>query len=104
MSDLSGLFLAVEIFFIVALIASVFFAPKWIKEIGLMALVFAIFFSVQGFHIVFRIAEMNGEELTNTISHPVLYGGFKVIVLQLCWGLAVYFFSLILRIATKKRK
>lgn len=71
-------------------------APKWVREIGIAALVVSIFWTLCGLYQIFDAVQMFGD-----ISFPVICGGLKVALISTFYGLIVYFISLIIRIIQK---
>ena len=73
-------------------------APAWVKEIGIAALVFGIFYQVAG------ILQMLGFLQESPETGPgIIYGGLKVSFIPTLYGMVIYFVSLILRIVQKPR-
>ena len=73
-------------------------APKWVKEIGLGALVVGIFWSLRGLSQMLGVLQMIGD-----VSPAVICGGLKVTLISTSYGLIVYFISLIIRVIQKPR-
>ena len=73
-------------------------APKWVKEIGIGALVFSLFWSLMGLTSMCNVIQTVGD-----VSPSVLCGGFKCVLVSTIYGVIVYFISLILRIIQKPR-
>lgn len=94
----AGFMTVITIFLILLLIAA-WKAPKWVKEIGLGALVAGVFASLLGLFQVFDVVQMFGDEVT----FPILCGGLKVDLITVLYGLIVYFLSLIIRVIQKPR-
>ena len=84
--------------FLIALLVAAWKAPRWVREIGLGALVFAIFGSLMGLLQILDVVQTVG-----AVSQPVLCGGLKVMLIPTFYGLIVYFISLALRIIQKPR-
>ena len=84
--------------FLIALFIAAWKAPRWVKEIGIGALVFALFGTLLGLAQVFDAMQMFGD-----VSTAVLCGGLKVTLIPTFYGLIVYFISLIIRIIQKPR-
>ena len=84
--------------FLIALFIAAWKAPRWVKEIGIGALVFAIFGTLLGLAQVFEAIQMFGD-----ISPAVICGGLKVTLISTFYGLIVYFVSLIIRVIQKPR-
>ena len=94
----AGFMTVITIFLILLLIAA-WKAPKWVKEIGLGALVAGVFASLLGLFQVFNVVQLFGDEVT----FPILCGGLKVDLITVLYGLIVYFLSLIIRVIQKPR-
>ena len=73
---------------LIALLLAAWKAPRWVKEIGIGALVVSIFWTLLG--------------LIN-MCDAILAAGFKVTMIPICYGLIVYFISLVLRVIQKPR-
>lgn len=84
--------------FLIALFIAAWKAPRWVKEIGIGALVFAIFGTLLGLAQVFEAIQMFGD-----ISPAVICGGLKVTLIPTFYGFIVYFVSLIIRVIQKPR-
>ncbi len=96
------------------LLVAVFFAawkaPRWIKEIGILALVFGFLTLLIGFYQMYealqKVSMSLGESVTglfDLISPGVFFGGMKVGLIPLFYGIIVYMVSLVLRIIKKPR-
>jgi hypothetical protein len=83
---------------LIALLLAAWKAPKWVKEIGLGALVAGIFFTLVGLTQMFDAIQTFGH-----ISFSVTCGGLKVALIPTIYGLCIYFLSLILRVIQKPR-
>ena len=83
---------------LIALFIAAWKAPKWVREIGIAALVVSIFWTMCGLYQVFDAVQTFGD-----ISTSVLCGGLKVTLISTFYGLIVYFISLIIRIIQKPR-
>ena len=84
--------------FLIAIFIAAWKAPRWVKEIGIGALVFAIFGTLLGLAQVFDAIQMFGD-----ISPAVICGGLRVTLIPTFYGLIVYFVSLIIRVTQKPR-
>ncbi|MBR5724897.1 MAG: MotA/TolQ/ExbB proton channel family protein [Bacteroidales bacterium] len=84
--------------FLIALFVAAWKAPRWVKEIGIGALVFAIFGTLLGLAQVFDAIQSFPD-----VSLAVICGGLKVTLITTFYGLIVYFISLILRVIQKPR-
>lgn len=83
---------------LIALFVAAWKAPKWVKEIGIAALVVGIFWTVQGLSQMLGMLEMFGETAPS-----IVCGGLKVTLISTIYGLIVYFVSLIIRVIQKPR-
>ena len=83
---------------LIALLVAAWKAPRWVKEIGIGALVFGFFWMLCGLSQVFDMLQMFGDQGVR-----VLAGGLKVTLIPLFYGLIVYFISLIIRVIHKPR-
>ncbi len=84
--------------FLIALLIAAWKAPRWVKEIGIGALVISIFWTLTGLYQVFGVVNMLGK-----ISIGVLCGGLRVTMISTFYGLLVYFISLVIRVIQKPR-
>lgn len=83
---------------LIALFLAAWKAPKWVKEIGIGALVVSIFWTLRGLSQMLGVLQMIGD-----VSPAVICGGLKVTLIATSYGLIVYFISLIIRIIQKPR-
>ena len=73
-------------------------APNWIKEIGLFALAFGFLGTIIGF--------MQAADYLHAyvdVSSNVIWGGVKVGLIPIAYGIIVYLVSLVLRVIKKPR-
>ncbi|MBP9986808.1 MAG: hypothetical protein KBT44_02630 [Bacteroidales bacterium] len=96
-----------------ALLVAIFFAawkaPRWVKEIGSFALVFGIFSLILGLRQMFvalqnvssNLPEVNG--LFDIVSPGLFFGGLKVAMIPVIYGIIIYLVSLIVRMIQKPR-
>ena len=84
--------------FLIAIFIAAWKAPRWVKEIGIGALIFAIFGTLAGLAQMFDAIQMFGD-----ISPAVICGGLKVTLIPTFYGFIVYFVSLIIRVIQKPR-
>jgi len=85
---------------LIGLLLAAWKAPRWVREIGLAALVVGIFAGLLGLLNVFDVlASVQGE----SISQGVLAGGLKVCLICPLYGMLVYLASLVIRIIQKPR-
>ena len=83
---------------LICLLLAAWKAPRWVKVIGIGALVFSLFWSLMGLTNMCDAVQMTGDA-----SPAILFAGFKVVLIPIIYGLIVYFISLILRIIQKPR-
>ena len=83
---------------LVALFIAAWKAPKWVKEIGIGALVVSIFGTLLGLSQICDVIQMVGD-----VSPAVLCGGLKVAFIPTFYGLIVFFISLVIRVVQKPR-
>ena len=91
-------FMIIISLFLIALLVAAWKAPRWVKEIGLGALVVSIFSTMLGLMQMLQAIQIIGD-----ISPAVLAGGFKVTMITTSYGLIVYFISLVIRVIQKPR-
>lgn len=83
---------------LIALFLAAWKAPRWVREIGIGALVLSVFLTLMGLFQIFGVTEMFSD-----ISFAVISGGLKVAMIPLFYGLIVYFISLIIRVVQTPR-
>lgn len=83
----------------VGLLFAAWKAPQWVKEIGCAALAFSVLVLVFGWYR----ASVALETVDGAISPSLVWGGVKVSLIQLMYGLVIYLVSLIIRIVRKPR-
>ena len=83
---------------LIALFLAAWKAPKWVKEIGIAAMVVGIFWSIRGLTQMLETLQMIGD-----VSPAVIFGGLKVTLISTLYGLIIYFISLIIRVIQKPR-
>lgn len=83
---------------LIALLVAAWKAPRWVKEIGIGALVLSVFLTLMGLFQIFGVTELFGD-----ITFPIISGGLKVAMIPLFYGLIVYFISLVIRIVQTPR-
>lgn len=96
--------------FLIALFIAAWKAPRWVKEIGLFALLFGFLGHALGVYqvlIVMRdIAAENGggiSGLFDAVPVSVFLGGLKVTLNTLIYGVIIFLISLIVRVIQKPR-
>ncbi|MBQ9878267.1 MAG: hypothetical protein IJM29_05115 [Bacteroidales bacterium] len=90
--------MAVITLLLIALFFAAWKAPAWVKEIGLAALVFGAIWTLAGFFQMADFLAGNSDVAPNFI-----WGGVKVAIIPIIYGIIVYIISLILRVIHKPR-
>jgi len=83
---------------LICLLLAAWKAPRWVKEIGIGALVLSVFWSLIGLFNACDAIQLCGDA-----SPIVVAGGLKVCLIPVLYGLIVYFISLIIRVIQKPR-
>lgn len=83
---------------LIALFFAAWKAPRWVKEIGLIALVFGFLGTILGLLQMSDVLAANSDIPSN-----VIWGGVKVTLITSIYGIIIYIVSLILRIIQKPR-
>lgn len=91
-------FMIIITLFLIGLFIAAWKAPKWVKEIGIGALVVSIFGTLLGLSQICDVIQMVGD-----VSPAVLCGGLKVALIPTFYGLIVFFISLVIRVVQKPR-
>ena len=84
--------------FLIALFIAAWKAPRWVKEIGIGALVYAIFGTLLGLLQIFDAIQHFPD-----VGFGIICGGLKVALIPTFYGLIVYFLSLVIRVIHKPR-
>lgn len=84
--------------FLIGMLFAAWKAPRWVREIGLGGLVTGLFCGLAGLYQIFDAMQSIGD-----VSPGVFYGGLKVVLIPVLYGLIVYFISLVLRVIQKPR-
>ena len=86
-----------------ALLAGLFVAawkaPRWTKEIGAFTLAFGFFSLLLGLRQMFDFLQMADQP----VNINIIYGGLKVALIPVLYGIIIYLVSLVLRIVQKPR-
>ena len=95
------------------LLVAIFFAawkaPRWVKEIGIFALVLSILAFLFGLLQIFSALQQMAIDrgsvsgIFDLISPGVLFGGLKVNMIVLIYGIIIFLISLVVRIVLKPR-
>ena len=83
---------------LIALFIAAWKAPNWVKEIGIGALIVGIFWMLSGLSQALGVLQIVGD-----ISPAIICGGLKAALIPTCYGLIIYFISLIIRVIQKPR-
>lgn len=84
--------------FLIGIFIAAWKAPQWVKQIGIGALVVAVFWSMCGLYQMLGAIQTIGD-----VSPAVICGGLKVTFIPTMYGLIVYFISLVIRLIHKPR-
>ena len=103
-------FMTILTVLLVAIFFAAWKAPRWIKEIGSFALVFGFLTLLIGLYQMFvalqQVATDIGEGVTGVfdlISPGGLFGGLKIALIPVFYGIIIYLVSLVVRIIKKPR-
>ena len=103
-------FMTVLTVLLVAIFFAAWKAPRWIKEIGSFALVFGFLTLLiaisQMFAVLQQVAMDIGEGVTGVfdlVSPGVLFGGLKVALIPVFYGIIIYLVSLVVSVIKKPR-
>ena len=91
-------FMSIITLMLIALFFAAWKAPAWVKEIGLFALAFGFLGTFIGFMQAAQVIQELGD-----VSQNVIWGGVKVGLIPVVYGIIVYLVSLVLRIIRKPR-
>ena len=103
-------FMTILTILLVAIFFAAWKAPRWIKEIGTFALVFGFLTLLIGLYQMFealqQVATDIGEGVTGVfdlISPGVLFGGLKIALIPVFYGIIIYLISLVVSVIKKPR-
>ena len=103
-------FMTILTILLVAIFFAAWKAPRWIKEIGSFALVFGFLTLLIGLYQMFvalqQVAMDIGEGVTGVfdlISPGVLFGGLKIALIPVFYGIIIYLVSLVVCLIKKPR-
>lgn len=82
----------------ILLILAAWKTPAWVKEIGLLALMTGIFWTLLGFYQMSDVLSEIGD-----VSTTIFYGGLKVAMIPVLYCAIIYMVSLVIRIIQKPR-
>ena len=103
-------FMTILTVLLVAIFFAAWKAPRWIKEIGSFALVFGFLTLLIGIYQMFealqQVAMDIGEGVTGVfdlISPGVLFGGLRIALIPVFYGIIIYLISLVVCLIKKPR-
>ena len=103
-------FMSVLTVLLVAIFFAAWKAPRWVKEIGLFALLFGFLGHLLGvFQVLSVLRDIAAEKgsdaagFADLIPWRVLFGGLKVTLNCFIYGVIIYLVSLVVRIVKKPR-
>ena len=103
-------FMTILTVLLVAIFFAAWTAPRWIKDIGSFALVFGFLTLLIGIYQMFvalqQVAMDIGEGVTGVfdlISPGVLFGGLKIALIPVFYGIIIYLISLVVCLIKKPR-
>lgn len=88
---------------LIAMLFAAWKAPRWVKELGLLALLLGLFYMMLGLYQISDLIAVNGYEIGKDISSVMLFGGLRVALIAPMYGMIAYGVSLVLRIVVKPR-
>ena len=91
------IFMSVITLILVLVLYAAWKAPAWVKEAGLVALAFGFFACLLSVYVGFLT--MSRVDVESTIA----FGGFRMALIPLMYGVIVYIISLVIRIIQKPR-
>jgi len=74
-------------------------APRWVKDLGRLALVAGFWGSMLGMYLAFETLSEHADE----ISTGVIYGGFRASLIAPMYGMIVYIIAVIISIFQKPK-
>lgn len=83
---------------LIALLLAAWKAPGWVKEIGLIALITGLLGTMVGMYGAAESINMAGG-----VSQGLLWGGIRVALITILYGIIIYLASLVIRIVQKPR-
>lgn len=93
--------------FLVAIFFAAWKAPRWVKEIGKFALMFAFLCMLLGlrhlFSVFAQVSSDSTEGLFDLISPNALFMTLNINLIPLVYGIIIYMVSLIIRMIQKPR-
>lgn len=83
---------------LIALLLAAWKAPNWVKEIGLIALITGVLWTLIGLMQAGGAIQMAGD-----VSPMLIWGAIRVVCISVVYSILVYAVSLIIRIIQKPR-
>ena len=83
---------------LIALFLAAWKAPRWVREVGIAALVLSVFLTAVGLFQIFGLMDQFGSEI-----FPIIGGGLQIAIIPLLYGLIIYFISLLIRLVQTPR-
>ena len=83
---------------LIGLLLAAWKAPAWVQEIGLLALISGIVYTLFGFSQAMGFVQRAGD-----ISFSLLAGGLRVACIPVIYGMLIYLLSLVIRMVQKPR-
>lgn len=83
---------------LVGLLLAAWKAPAWVKEIGLLALVTGVIYTLLGYSQAMGYVTQAGD-----VSPSLLAGGMRVACIPIIYGLLIFALSLVIRMVQKPR-
>ena len=102
-------FMSILTILLVAIFFAAWKAPRWVKEIGSIARVFGFFSLLLGLRQMFDVFQEIGSQketvtsVFDLVSPGVLYGGLKVAMIPVLYGIIIYIVSRIVCIIQKPK-
>ena len=102
-------FMSILTILLVAIFFAAWKAPRWVKEIGSIARAFGFFSLLLGLRQMFEALQAVGDQreavtcVFDLISPNVLFGGLKVAMIPVIYGIIIYIVSRIVCIIQKPK-
>lgn len=102
-------FMSILTILLVAIFFAAWKAPRWVKEIGSIASAFGFFSLLLGLRQMFDALQKVGDQreavtsVFDLVSPNVLFGGLKVAMIPVIYGIIIYIVSRIVCIIQKPR-
>lgn len=92
-------FMAVLTVLLVAIFFAAWKAPRWVMDLGRLALVFGFFGLVLGLRQMFDYIQ----HVETMVSHNILCGGLKVALISVLYGMIIYMVAAVINLIQKPR-